>query len=136
MMDIVRIQSMLYDVRDTPIEFVPGPPLEPVWSERSALVRLLSLLLYALRRTANEGRAEGALRVSTESDEQWVRIKLESSQPVSERTVSDYAASLASALGVEWRVGGGSGSGYLEVRLPTLKAHRAAARAQAAPETR
>jgi len=29
MTDVVRIQSMLYDVRDTPIDFVPGPPLEP-----------------------------------------------------------------------------------------------------------
>jgi signal transduction histidine kinase len=128
MMDVVRIQSMLYDVRDTPIDFVPGPPLEPIWSERSALIRLLSLLLYALRRNAREeggeGRVDGALRVSTESDEQWVRIRIDSLHPVSEEAVGDYAASLASALGIEWR----AVSGHLELRLPTLKAHRAAAR--------
>jgi signal transduction histidine kinase len=129
MTDVVRIQSMVYDVRDTPVDFVPGPPLEPIWSERSALIRLLSLLLYTLRRSARqaEPRVDGALRVSTDSDEQWVRIKVESPHAVSERAVGDYAASLALALGVEWRAGGGSG--HLELRLPTLKAHRATARA-------
>jgi signal transduction histidine kinase len=134
MTDVVRIQSMLYDVRDTPVDFVPGPPLEPIWSERSALIRLLSLLLYTLRRTAREEepRVDGALRVSTESDEQWVRIKVESPHAVNERAVGDYAASLALALGVEWRVA----SGHLELRVPTLKAHRAAARDAGAAETR
>jgi DNA-binding transcriptional ArsR family regulator len=62
--------------------------------------------------------------VSTESDEQWVRIRIDSLHPVSEEAVGDYAASLASALGIEWR----AVSGHLELRLPTLKAHRAAAR--------
>src|SRR5262245_20834879 len=71
--DVVRIQSMLYDVRDVPLDFVPGPPLEPVWSERSGLIRLLSLILYALRRDAREngaggsggGEAGATVRVST-----------------------------------------------------------------------
>lgn len=82
MTDVVRIQSMLHDVRDVPIDFVPGPPLEPVWSDRSALIRLMSLLLYNLRRSTRKtveaagGDRGGAVRVSTESDEQWVRIAL------------------------------------------------------------
>ena len=29
MTDVVRIQSMLYDVRDVTADFVPGPPIEP-----------------------------------------------------------------------------------------------------------
>jgi len=124
MTDVVRIQSMLYDVRDVPLDFVPGPPLEPVWSERTALIRLLSVTLYRLRRSAREaGSASGsAVRVSTESDEQWARIRFSSSKPMSESAISVYAASVASSVGAEWRFGGGQ----LELRLPTLKAHRAA----------
>jgi len=129
MTDVVRIQSMLYDVRDVTVDFVPGPPIEPVWSERAALIRLLSVTLYGLRRNARErGGAGGsttgdAVRVSMESDEQWVRIRLASSKPISESAISAYAASVASSVGAEWRFGGGQ----LELRLPTLKAHRAAA---------
>lgn len=124
MADVVRIQSMLYAVRDTPISFVPGPPLEPVWSERSALIRLLSLLLYHFRRKAGGG----ALRVSTDSDADWVRIAFKPAAPESEweGTVSGYVASLAFSIGAELR----PSAGQLEVRLPTLKSHRAATRAR------
>jgi hypothetical protein len=119
MADVVRIQSMLYTVRDTPIGFVPGPPLEPVWSERSALIRLLSLLLYHLRRKAGGG----ALRVSTDSDADWVRVAFKATAPESKwhGPVSDYVASLASSIGAELR----PSDGQLELRLPTLKSHRA-----------
>jgi len=136
MTDIVRIQSMLYDVRDTPIDFVPGPPLEPVWSERSALIRLLSVVLYGLRRSAREavvggagGSAGAAVRLATESDEEWVRIRFTSSQPAGELALSGYASSTAAALGAEWR----SSRGGLELRLPTLKSHRAMPRAARDP---
>lgn len=129
MTDVVRIQSMLYDVRDVTADFVPGPPIEPVWSERAALIRLLSVTLYGLRRSARErggsgGSATGdAVRVSMESDEQWARIRFASSKPISESAISAYAAFVASSVGAEWRFGGGQ----LELRLPTLKAHRAPA---------
>jgi len=127
MTDVIRIQAMLHDVRDTPIDFVPGPPLEPVWSERSALIRLLSLVLYDLRRKAGSATAAGggALRVSTDSDEYWVRIGLTSTAPADEcrGAVTDHVASLASSIGAEchWI------KGQLELRLPTLKSHRARA---------
>ena len=128
MTDVVRIQSMLYDVRDIPIDFVPGPPLEPVWSERSGLIRLLSVLLYRLRKSAREGESGGpkapAVRLSMESDEDRARITFTSSEPVGQAAISEYAATLARSLGAEWRLS----SGGLEVRLLTLKAHRLAAR--------
>jgi C4-dicarboxylate-specific signal transduction histidine kinase len=124
MTDVVRIQSMLYDVRDTPIDFVPGPPLEPVWSERSGLIRLLSVALYKMRRMAREADTLGVVRLSTESDEEFARITLASSGPRSESAISGYAATLAHSLGAEWRLAGGG----LELRLPTLKSHRARAR--------
>ena len=125
MTDVVRIQSMLYDVRDVPMDFVPGPPLEPVWSERSALIRLLSVVVYGLRRTAREGSGSGAaVRISMESDDRWARISLSSSSSVDETAISDYARSVASSVNAECRLVGGR----LELRLPTLKAHRAATR--------
>lgn len=123
MTDVVRIQSMLYDVRDIPIDFVPGPPLEPVWSERFGLIRLLSIILYKMRRSAREADTVGAVRLSMESDEESVRITLASSGPRGESPISEYAATLALSLGAEWRV---AGRGF-ELRLPTLKAHRAGA---------
>lgn len=122
MTDVVRLHSMLYDVRDTPIEVIPGPPIEPVWSERSALIRLLSVALYALRRQARA--AGGAVRITAESDETSVRMRFTSSVPAGPLSISDYAAATASSLGIDWRTEDGS----LELRLPTLKAHRAAAR--------
>ena len=122
MADAVRIQSMLYDVRDTPIDFVPGPPLEPVWSERSGLIRLLSVILYKLRRIAREPDTARAVRLSMDSDEEWARITFTSSAPIGESVISDYAVALARSLGAEWR----PMTGALELRLPTLKAHRAA----------
>lgn len=117
--DVVRIQSMLYDVRDIPIDFVPGPPLEPVWSERSALIRLLSVVLYGIRRGVRTGT--GAVRVSTDSDEEWVRIRLTSSEPMTGSVIGDYVTTTAAALEAEHRLGRDG----LELRLPTLKAHRA-----------
>lgn len=121
MTDAMRIQSMLYDVRDTPVDLVPGPPMEPVWSERSSLIRLLSVVLYALRRQARKSGSGGSLRLTTESDEQWARIRFVAPVPTTESAVSEYAASIASSIGADW----GSPDGYLELRLPTLKAHRA-----------
>jgi signal transduction histidine kinase len=121
--DVLRLQSMLYDVRNTPIELVPGPPTEPVWSERFALIRLLSLLLYALRRQARDAGGDGGLTLTTESDERWVRIKVSTPASANVSTIGDYAASIASSLDAELRMVDGT----LELTLPTLKSHRRAA---------
>jgi signal transduction histidine kinase len=122
MADVVRIQSMLYDVRDTPIDFVPGPPLEPVWSERSGLIRLLSVILYKLRRIARQADTAGAVRLSMDSDEECARITFTSPAPIGESVIGEHAVALARSLGAKWR----PMNGALELRLPTLKAHRAA----------
>ena len=121
MSDAVRIQAMLHDVRDVPIEFVPGPPLEPAWADRPTLIRLLSLVLYALRRNPGAGESDRALRVATDSDDDWVRIRFKLSGGAQASAVAGYAASLAESIGVAWR----ETNGVLELRLPTLKAHRA-----------
>lgn len=122
MTDVVRVQSMLYDVRDVPVEFVPGPPLEPVWSERSSLIRLLSVTLYGLRRSARAGGSGAAVRLTMESDEQWARITFSSSSAINDFTITDYTRSIASSVSAQWRLVGRR----LELRLPTLKSHRAA----------
>jgi signal transduction histidine kinase len=119
--DVVRIQAMLYDVRRTPVEIVPAPPLEPAWSERSALIRVLSLLLYALRRQAGAAGVENALQLMAEADETTVLIRIASPVPIGDSVVTEYTASTASSIGADCRVAGR----VLELRLPTLKAHRA-----------
>ena len=118
--DVLRIQGMLYDVRRTPLELIPAAPLEPVWSERSALIRLLSLIIYSLRRQACASGVDGSVHVITEANEHMVRIRIASPVPVGESAVSEYAASIASAIDVDCRIS----DGRLELRLPTLKAHR------------
>lgn len=121
MADAARIQSMLYDVRDTPIDYASGPALEPVWSDRSALIRLVSLALYGLRRAARDGNGEA--RVAMASDEAWARITF-SGAAGGAALVTDYMQALATAIGAEWRAAGGA----TELRLPTLKARREGSR--------
>jgi len=118
--DVLRIHAMLYDVRRTPLELIPSAPLEPVWSERSALIRLLSLILYTLRRQACAAGVDGSVHLITEANEHTVRIRIASPAPIGESAVSEYASSIASSMDVDSRMS----DGRLELRLPTLKAHR------------
>ncbi len=118
--DVLRIQAMLYDVRRTPIELPPAAPVEPVWSERSALIRLLSLALYGLRRRACAAGVDGSLHLMTEPDGKAVRIVIASPTAIDESAVSQYMASLASFIGADCHVS----DGRLQVRLATLKSHR------------
>jgi hypothetical protein len=105
---------------------VPTRYVEPVRVERWAAVRVLTLLLNDAKRLAKASGA--AVRVSTESDEQWVRVELRvGTPPIVDVPVSArgrYAELVAEGFGgLVTRK-----AGAVELRLPTLKARRAAGR--------
>lgn len=124
--DVFAIHRFLHDVRDLQVTIVPTRFVEPVRVERWALVRVLVLLLADAKRLAKDGA--GIVRAVTESDEQWVRVEFRVGSPlVAESPVSNgtrYADLVASTFGgtVTRR------PGVAELRLPTLKARRAAGR--------
>ena len=124
--DVLAIHRFLHDVRDLPVSIVPTRYVEPVRVERWALIRVLTLLLADAKRLAKSHGA--SVRAVTESDEQWVRVEFRVGSPPVEATPQHargpYAESVAAGFGgqVTRRAGG------VELRLPTLKARRAADR--------
>jgi hypothetical protein len=124
--DVLAIHRYLHDVRDVQVTIVPTRYVEPVRVERWAAVRVLTLLLNDAKRLAKASGA--AVRVSTESDEQWVRVEFRvGTPPVVDVPVSArgrYAELVAEGFGgLVTRK-----TGAVELRLPTLKARRAAGR--------
>jgi hypothetical protein len=124
--DVFAIHRFLHDVRDLQVTIVPTRFVEPVRAERWALVRVLTLLLSDAKRLAKT--TSSIVRAVTESDEQWVRVEFRIGTPlVADAPPSGggrYAELLAETFGgtVSRR------PGVAELRLPTLKARRAAAR--------
>jgi hypothetical protein len=124
--DVLAIHRYLHDVRELQVTIVPTRYVEPVRAERWALVRVLTLLLADAKRLAKT--ASTSVRAVTESDEQWVRVEFRVGQPQVVDTPGPsrgpYAALLAETFGgkVDRR------AGVAELRLPTLKARRAADR--------
>jgi hypothetical protein len=123
--DVFAIHHFLHEVRDLQVTIVPNRFVEPVRAERWALVRVLALLLNEAKRLAKD--VGSVVRAATESDEQWVRVEFRVGSPLVAETPaerSDYAARIASIFGgvVSRR------AGVAELKLPTLKARRAADR--------
>jgi hypothetical protein len=124
--DVLAIHRFLHDVRDLPVSIVPTRYVEPVRVERWALVRVLTLLLADAKRSAQSQST--TVRAVTESDEQWVRVEFRLGVPHTDAVPSfargPYAERVAEAFGgqVSRR------AGAVELRLPTLKARRAADR--------
>ena len=123
--DVFVIHRFLHDVRDLQVTIVPNRFVEPVRAERWALIRVLALLLSDAKRLAKDINA--GVRVVTESDEQWVRVEFRVGAPAAAETPagrSNYSERLAATLGgtVTRR------AGAVELRMPTLKARRAADR--------
>jgi len=124
--DVFAIHRFLHDVRDQQVTIVPTRYVEPVRVERWALVRVLALLLADAKRLALT--LNTSVRAVTESDEQAVRIEFRVGSPlVDDLPISargPYAELVASSIGglVTRR------PGVAELRLPTLKARRAADR--------
>jgi hypothetical protein len=124
--DVLAIHRYLHDVRDVQVTIVPTRYVEPVRVERWAAVRVLTLLFNDAKRLAKASGA--AVRASTESDEQWVRVELRvGTPPVVDVPVSArgrYAELVAEGFGgLVTRK-----AGAVELRLPTLKSRRAAGR--------
>ncbi len=122
--DVLAIHRFLHDVRDLPVTIVPTRYVEPVRVERWALVRALTLLLLEAKLAAQ--RAGAALRAITESDEQWVTVeyRLSPGSDAPPESRGAYADQLAASFGgIVVRKPGTFG-----LRLPTLKARRAADR--------
>lgn len=124
--DVLAIHRYLHDVREVQVTIVPNRYVEPVRVERWSLVRVLTLLLADAKRLAKYLGV--AVRAATESDEEWVSVAFSvGSPPVADAPspmYGRYAELLAEAFGgtVARR------AGVVELRLPTLKARRAAAR--------
>jgi hypothetical protein len=124
--DVFAIHRYLHELRDLSVTIVPSRYTEPVRVERWALVRVLTLLLRDAKRLAQE--AGVAVRAVTESDDQWVRVEFRiGSPPVIDAPASGgtrYAELLAATFGgmVERK------PGVAALKLPTLKARRAADR--------
>ena len=123
--DVFAIHRYLHDVRDLQVTIVPTRYVEPVRVERWALVRVLTLLLKDAKRLAKHTRS--AVRVVTESDEQWVRVEFRVGAPLVAEVPTPrglYAQQVAATFGgmVNRK------PGVVEVRLPTLKSRRAADR--------
>jgi hypothetical protein len=125
--DVFAIHRFLHEGRDLQVTIVPTRFVEPVRVERWALLRVLTLLLADAKRLArNSG---GVVRAVTEFDEQWVRVEFRIGAPLVAETPTSatggrYAEVVAEKLGgtVTRR------PGVAELRLPTLKARRAADR--------
>jgi hypothetical protein len=124
--DVFAIHRYLHDARDLQVTAAPTRYVEPVRVERWALVRVLTMLLRDAKRVAKE--TGSAIRAVTESDDQWVRVEFRvGTAPVSDVVTSGggrYAELLAESFGgkLDRR------AGVAELRLPTLKARRAADR--------
>ena len=123
--DVFAIHRFIHDVRDLQVTIVPTRYVEPVRVQRWALLRVLVLLLKDAKRLAKQTNA--VVRAATESDEQSVRVEFRIGAPLAAETPTAptrYAELVASTFGgtVSRR------AGVAELRLPTLKARRAAAR--------
>jgi hypothetical protein len=122
--DVFAIHRHLHDLREMSVTIVPTRFVEPVRVERWALVRVLALLLRDAKRLARD--ADTNVRAVTESDEQWVRIEFRVGTPpvIDVPTGGGYAEELAESFGgtVERK------PGVAALKLPTLKARRAADR--------
>ncbi|HEY4219255.1 MAG TPA: hypothetical protein VGM67_19060 [Gemmatimonadaceae bacterium] len=124
--DVFAIHRFLHDTRDLQVTIVPTRYVEPIRVQRWALVRVLTLLLNDAKRLAKQ--MGSVVRAVTESDEHWVRVEFRvGSTPIDAVPESEggrYAELLAQTFGGTV----GRKPGVAEVRLPTLKARRAAAR--------
>lgn len=122
--DVFAIHRYLHEARDIQVTVAPTRYVEPVRVERWALVRVLTMLLQDAKRVAKQ--TGSAIRAVTESDDHWVRVEFRVGAPLVESVVASgggrYAERVAESFGgkVERR------AGIAELRLPTLKARRAA----------
>jgi len=122
--DVFAIHRFLHGVREVPVTIAPPHFVEPVRAERWAIIRVLTLLLNDAKRLA--GRLHTGVRVATESDDRWVSVEFTIGAPivheVPEPERGHYSETVANVFGGTVS----RGAGTIALRLPTLKARRAA----------
>jgi hypothetical protein len=123
--DVLAIHRLLHDTRDVQVTLAPTRFVEPVRCERWALLHVLTILLVEAKRLARDAGA--IVRSVTESDEQTLRVQFQVGAPMLAETpaaLGTYADEAAALFGgaITRR------AGAVELRMPTLKARRAAAR--------
>jgi hypothetical protein len=122
--DVFTIHRFLHATRDVPVTIVPTRFVEPVRVERWAVVRVLTLLLNDAKRLA--AQLSESVRIVAASDEHWVSIEFRVGTPGAHEVPLSgrgrYSESVAKMFGgtVKRR------AGVVELRMPTLKARRAA----------
>ena len=116
--DVLAIHRYVHDARDLEVTIAATPFVEPVRVERWALVRVLALLLADAKRLAKQ--SETSVRVTTESDDSWVRVEFRVGEPLVAETPGPsrgpYAALLAETFGGKV----GRRAGVAELQLPTF----------------
>ena len=128
--DAIQIHQILPSIKELKV-VVAVAVATAVRAERWALMRALTLLLKSAKSGA---KAYGAAQVqaSIESDDAWVRVRFrfEHAKPATEGSASGSAAPSRYAQWLAERAGGTTSAtdGTVELRLPTLKARRAADR--------
>lgn len=123
--DVFVIHRFLHDVRDLQVTIVPTRFVEPVRCERWALLHVLTILLAEAKRLARDAGA--IVRSVTESDEQTLHVQFQVGAPM----LAEVPASLGTYADETANLFGGAitrRAGAVELRMPTLKARRAAAR--------
>lgn len=124
--DVLAIHRYLHGADGVKVTAVPTHYVEPVRVERWALVRVMVLLLNDAKRLAKA--CDAVVRVVTESDEQRVCVEFQVGSPlvagIPESGGGRYAALVAESFGATVT----RRPGACELRMPTLKARRAADR--------
>jgi hypothetical protein len=124
--DVFAVHRFLHDVRDLQVTIVPTRYVEPVRVARWALVRVLTLLLADAKRLAKG--SSPIVRAVTESDEQWVRVEFRVGSPLVTGVPTAAKGRYAELLSETFGGTVNRKPGIAELRLPTLKARRAAGR--------
>lgn len=123
--DAMVIHELLPSTKELPI-VLTSAAATPVRAERWALLRALTLLLRNAKSAAQSGGGKApSVRASIEADEAWVRVVFRfGDTDVAIAPSSRYVEILAERFGGAPTVAPGA----VELRIPTLKARRAADR--------
>lgn len=126
--DAMVIHELLPSTKELPV-VLTAADATPVRAERWALLRALTLLLRSAKSAAQSGGAKApSVHASIEADDAWVRVVFrfggDVEVAVGGPASSRYVEMLAARFGGSTMVAAGA----VELRIPTLKARRAAER--------
>jgi hypothetical protein len=128
--DVFAIHRFLHEMGDVSVTVVPTRFVEPVRVERWALVRVLTMLLNDAKRLA--GPLGAGVRVVSESDDHWVSVEFRVGVPPVRDVPAPHKGRYAEIVAKSFGATVGRRPGVAELRMPTLKARRAADKHEAA----